>query len=384
MGRWLLWGATSAAIALPVGLGVWPTTVAASVTPGLSSRQQSVSPAARYLPLPGTGVPRLKRLAGRPTPAGAVVTAGGPGATSSAYAILVGLAPLDSCVSCTAVSAGAGGPRAEGTAIRLLGTTIVGGSSSSTARHQGDLIGLPPNPLLSLAIAYWLATTETSGDSSSAHSRSALVDLTVGQGGQGEGRGLVRWRGSSGSALDAGQGLAGPVRLTALESESNARDDSLGSHSDSQSNLLGLSIDGDTLNLFHSEASSDHPGGQQAEVPGLGLVPPVLPGSGGGIGVDGSQARSGSSPAPPPGAPPPPPATPPPVPPGTGTPTPPPAAPPPAAPPPALPAPPAPAHGRGVPTIPHTGVALATEAFLLVLGGGLILASARRRRALVR
>lgn len=116
----------------------------------------------------------------------AAAAAAGAGSASAAVvappggAAATGLevAPLDTCVSCTAASAGPEGTTARATALRLLGHDLVGGSSRGGGSARGSLVALPGNPVLDIALASWETGTETGGPPAS-QSRSALVDLGV-------------------------------------------------------------------------------------------------------------------------------------------------------------------------------------------------------------
>lgn len=278
MNRRTLWGAASAATALSVGVGLGSTTAAAGVILEPGATQRSVAHAPPDASLPATAVPRPPTLGRRPAPRQDAVRAQAPAEGSGASAVKVDLAPVDACVSCTAASAGPAGSRAESSAVRVLGNTVVGGGSSGTAHDQGQLVALPDNPLVSLLIASWATGAETSGGSSAASSRSALVDLAVGEPGP-EGM----WAASSGPAL-AGHGSGhrrSAVDVTALEAESDARDDGRGPHGHSDGSALGVTIGDQTLDLLHTGSSSDgSDDGYLCDVPGVGRV-----GSGGRVGV---------------------------------------------------------------------------------------------------
>jgi hypothetical protein len=282
MNRRTLWGAASAATALSVGVGLGTTTAAAGVILEPSATQRSVAHAPPDASLPTTAVPRPPTLGRRPAPQHDAVRAQSPAEGSRAGAVKVDLAPVDACVSCTAASAGPADSRAESSAVRVLGNTVVGGGSSGTAHDQGQLVALPANPLLSLLIASWSTGAETSGGSSTANSRSALVDLAVGGAGPQQGSDGL-WAASSGSALAGhGSGQRGSaVDVTALEAESDARDDGRGSHGHSAGNALGVTMGDQTLDLLHTGSSSDgSDDGYLCDVPGVGRV-----GSGGRVGV---------------------------------------------------------------------------------------------------
>ncbi|HEY2704470.1 MAG TPA: hypothetical protein VGL20_12335 [Candidatus Dormibacteraeota bacterium] len=147
--------------------------------------------------------------------------------------------PLDTCVSCTGAGAQGGSSQSGATALRVVGQTLSGGSSSSTGGQSGQLIATPANPLMTLAIANWMTAAEAgTGGSSSSRSRSALVDL------------------------GAGSGQVATVAV--LEAASAATFDGAASHGAGASNGVNLSAGNGALVLvlLHSEANSD--GGRSA------------------------------------------------------------------------------------------------------------------------
>jgi hypothetical protein len=282
MNRRRLWGAASAATALSVGVGFGTTTAAARVILEPSTTQRSVPHAPPDASLPTTAVPRPPALGRRPAPQHDAGPGQAPAEGSSASAVKGSLAPGDACVSCTAASAGPADSRAESAAVRVPGNTIIGGSSSRTAHDQGELVALPANPFVSLLIASWTTDAETSGGSSAASSRSALVDLAVGQGGPQQAWGGL-WAANSRSALavHGPESRGSAVGVTALETESDARDDGPGPHSHGASNALRLRIGDQNLAVLHTGASSDGASeGYLCDVPGVGRL-----GSDGRVGV---------------------------------------------------------------------------------------------------
>ena len=133
-----------------------------------------------------------------------------PTATASANAVSIPL--LDTCVSCTSNDAGDGFADSNATALRVLGHDITAGHLSGNNSGSNALIALPANPLLSLAIADWMANSQTADGSSSASSRASLVDLGLGPNGQFatlavlEASSMAQWNASSseGSAFTNG------------------------------------------------------------------------------------------------------------------------------------------------------------------------------------
>lgn len=171
--------------------------------------------------------------------------------------------PLDTCVSCTGAGAGGGSSQANATALRVLGQPLSAGSSSSTSSGSGNLVALPANPLMALAIADWMTAANSDGASSTAHSRSSLVDL----------------------------GLAGGqvATVAVLEAASNAAFDGSASHGSGSTNGVDLTAGNGALVvvLLHSEANSE--GGRSAYIASIngtqiggthqdGDIPVTIPG----------------------------------------------------------------------------------------------------------
>lgn len=146
--------------------------------------------------------------------------------------------PLDTCVSCTGAGAQDGSSQSGATALRVVGQTLSGGSSSSTGTQSGQLVALPANPLMTLAIADWMTAAEAAGGSSSSRSRSGLVDLGLGNG--------------------------QVATVAVLEAASTAAFDGTASHGTGSTNGVDLTAGNGALVLvlLHSEANSD--GGRSA------------------------------------------------------------------------------------------------------------------------
>jgi hypothetical protein len=146
--------------------------------------------------------------------------------------------PLDTCASCTGAGADGGSSQSGATALRVVGQTLSGGSSSSTGTQSGQLIALPANPLMTLAVADWMTAADAAGGSSSSRSHSALVDLGLGNG--------------------------QVATVAVLEAASAAAFDGAASHGAGATNGVHLTAGngGLVLVLLHSEANSD--GGRSA------------------------------------------------------------------------------------------------------------------------
>ncbi|MDB5065820.1 MAG: hypothetical protein JWM18_2254 [Chloroflexi bacterium] len=171
---------------------------------------------------------------------GTVIT---PAPPSSATANVVNANIIDTCISCTSASAGAGGASAHATAIRLLGNDIAAGkaiSGSGEGKDAGALLAIPANPLLELALADW--EEHSSGHAaSSSHSRASLIDLAIGP-----------------SQTASG----GIITLAVLEATSNATYEGLSSQGSGANNGVDLNVGQGALVLIllHSDASSSNKG----------------------------------------------------------------------------------------------------------------------------
>jgi hypothetical protein len=169
----------AAALATPLTLGALADTLPAGVSGAASPITSTVSGAtATVTSSSGVHLPAAAPLATDPPadPAGQA-----PPGTATANA--VSIAPLDTCISCTSAVAGPGSASANSTALRILGHDVSAGAASGNQQTSGDLIALPANPLLSLAIADWMASAQSSDTLSSAASRASLVDLNLDPGG---------------------------------------------------------------------------------------------------------------------------------------------------------------------------------------------------------
>jgi hypothetical protein len=240
-----LGGASAATV--PV-IGSLPTTALAPVTSVVSQVAGSLFPASH------------------PAATTHAMTAGPVGHAPASHATANGLKlnPLDTCISCTAATAGPGASAGESHALRVLGNDLSAGQASSNGANSGALLALPANPLLGLALADWMNQAQATGISSLAHARSALVDASVGNG--------------------------QVATLAVLEGLSNAAYNDSASHGDGATNAADLTLlnGGLGIILLHSESSSD--GSQQVYVvslngtkllssdQGIGGIPISIPG----------------------------------------------------------------------------------------------------------
>jgi hypothetical protein len=212
-------GGTVSSVTPPVGDVVSGTTGA--VTGAVGGAAAPVAPLV-------TVAPRGQASTGTPPPSG--------NATANGARVN----PIDTCASCTGAGADSGSSQSDGTALRVVGQTLSGGSSSSTGTQSGQLVALPANPLMTLAVASWMTAAEAPG---SPRSRSSLVDL----------------------GLSNGQ----VATVAVLEAASAASFDGSASRGTGANN--GVNLTGGNgalvLVLLHSEANSD--GGRSAYLASL-------------------------------------------------------------------------------------------------------------------
>lgn len=195
---------------------------------------------------PGHVIPAAPRPAGAATASGLRIT------------------PLGICLSCTDATAGSGDGRSSATALRVLGNTLAGGSSSGTGTRSGALVAAPANPILTLALAEWVAETRAQGS----HSKTALIDLVI----------LPHGHESGGTATvcvvdTESQDATGTAKKTDQKTDDRSTStDSGGEKHKGQSSGDAASADaGDgalMVAVAHSDASSDGMG--QAYVAGVG------------------------------------------------------------------------------------------------------------------
>ena len=168
--RTALASALAAAVAAPLTLNAM-----AQTTPDLPIPSLPGAPS-----LPGIGGTGLVPVTASPSGSGG----GGAGTnapTATASANAVSIPPLDTCISCTNSSAGNNSATGNSEALRILGTNVSAGSSSSPpdSNNSGNLVALPANPLLSLALFDWLTQSTASSTSSDGKARASALDLNL-------------------------------------------------------------------------------------------------------------------------------------------------------------------------------------------------------------
>lgn len=249
----------AAAAATPFTLGAFADTLPAlpsapaalsisSVTAQVSGAVQQVTSTLGLtaVPISAPALPGVPGLPGGVTGSPSS-PASAPDASATADAVSIPL--LDTCVSCTSADAGPNSADGSATALRILGHDVAAGSASGNGSNSGNLIALPANPLLSLAVADWMASAAAGQSSSTASSRASLVDL----------------------ALDGGQ----IATLAVLEAGSNASWTPAGSEGSGYANGVHLTLGNGALVviLLHSDAdSSGTPHAYIASINGTDLI----------------------------------------------------------------------------------------------------------------
>jgi hypothetical protein len=223
----------------------------------------------------GVQVPALPALGGAPAsnapaPAGSLV--------SHAAANALNLGVIGTCVSCTSAAAGPSSSQSGAHALTVLGQDLSAGSTSSNGSNSGNLIALPANGLLGLAVADWMNAAKAGANGSDASSRSALTDLNLGNGQIAtiallEAMSHAANGGSSASGDAATNGadislLNGAVALILLHSDVAA---------DGTQTAYVASLNGQQLLATHGNS-----GGLPITIPGVGTINILQSGANGG------------------------------------------------------------------------------------------------------
>jgi hypothetical protein len=158
---------------------------------------------------------------------------------------------LGTCIACTSAKAGPNGSSSEARSWHVLAAPASEGRGPSNGDRSGELVALPPNPLLHLALESWQASTTATQARSSGHAQAALVDF-----------GLARP-----GVLDL------EVARASSDSESSRTS---GPSATSRDDALDADVGGGVVHvvLLHSEASSGPGDGsaQLASVNGIVLL----------------------------------------------------------------------------------------------------------------
>jgi hypothetical protein len=212
-------------------------------------------------------------------PAATGPAAGAPSSHAAANGLSLGV--IDTCVSCTGAAAGPSSAQAGAHALRVLGNDLSAGQTSGTGANSGNLIAIPENGILGLAIADWMNSTRAGSSASDAHSRSALTDLSLGNG--------------------------QIATVAVLESLSNAMFGGSSAHGDAANNGVDLTLlnGGVALILLHSDVAADgtqtayiaslngqqllashgNSGGLPITIPGVGTINILSSGADGGAAI---------------------------------------------------------------------------------------------------
>jgi hypothetical protein len=165
---------------------------------------------------------------------------------------------LGACIACTSTQAGSNSSSSKARSIRVLTEAASEGQGPSNGHGGGELVALPPNPLLHLALGSWRASTTATESRSSGHAQAAVLDLGLARPGVLD---LEVARASSDSGFSRRSGPS-----------ATSRDDA-----------LVAVVGGGVLRvvLLHSEASDSGAGSVQlASVNGTGVLQsgnPMLP-----------------------------------------------------------------------------------------------------------
>ena len=373
--RTALASALAAAVAAPLTLNAMAQTAPDLPVPSLPGVPGV--PSLPGLPGLGSGLPSLPGLPGLGSLGLVPVTAspsggsgGGSGGsnapTANASANAVSIPPLDTCISCTNSSAGNNSAGGNSEALRILGNNVSAGSSSSppNSSNNGNLIALPANPLLSLALFDWLTKSSASSNSSDSTARASTLDLDLNPNGTEiatlavlEAKSHTHWTpgqssgdsSTNGADLNLGNGALVIILLHSGSNSSTGSSAFLASINGTEippagalpQNGITITIPGViTLTLLQTTASGGSATGLVAQVTnllGMGGTQGTL------LGTSGSGGSAPAAPAPP----------------STGT--------------------QAASSSSGIST-PSTGIALGILGFLLIGGGLLALATSRVAR----
>jgi hypothetical protein len=229
---------TTSHAAAPAGVTVGTGTAPAASPSGRN-------PSAGGLPRAGS-VAGARRASAASAPASAAPPAAAehPGSAPSnlesplfgASADVVNIDPLATCIGCTGAGAASGDSSSYSRSIKVADESIAEGESPTNGYTGGNVVSLPPNPLLMLAIGTWAADNRHDGTSSEGHSYANAAAVTVGDGQVGT--------------------------LTLLQARSDATRSRTGqsgraSSDGAQAGLAGGLV---TLVLLHSDASTKEPG----------------------------------------------------------------------------------------------------------------------------
>jgi hypothetical protein len=236
-----------------------PAAVVTQQIAAASARPSTERPGARTgHPAPAAGARRAATPAAEPPPAAPVgVALRSVSEWATAHVLYADF--LGTCIACTSSEAGYNRSSSEARGSRILTESASEGQGPSNGYSGGQLIALPPNPLLHLAVESWRASTTAGTTRSSGHADAAVLDL-----------GLARP-----GVLD--------IEVARASSDSGFSRTS-GPSATSSDDALVAAIGGGVLRIdvLHSE-KSDHDGGtaQLASVNGIVLLQSgsdVLPG----------------------------------------------------------------------------------------------------------
>jgi hypothetical protein len=174
-----------------------------------------------------------------------------PPVQADAYGVNV--EALSTCLSCTSARAERGSSGGEGR-TRVAGESVSEGQVPANGYANGTLVAAPFNDLLHCSVAGWNGSTAADRNSSRGDARSALLDLSVGDGSF--------------------------ATVTLLDSASEAGYDESSSRARSRSDAARAALGGGWLGVvvLHTDGSTDGPGHTSVlSVDGVGRVRPLEP-----------------------------------------------------------------------------------------------------------
>jgi hypothetical protein len=139
---------------------------------------------------------------------------------------------LGTCVACTSTAADTNRSSAEARGSRILTESASEGQSPANGYSSGELVGVPSNPLLHLALDSWSARTRAGEAGSRGHADAALVDFGLPQ--------------------------PGLLDVTAAQASSDSSTSGSGATAATEINGLRMTLGGGAVRLvvLHSEASN--------------------------------------------------------------------------------------------------------------------------------
>jgi hypothetical protein len=153
-----------------------------------------------------------------------------------ASADAINVDPLATCLACTGAGAASGDSSSYSRSIKVADESLAEGESPANGYTGGNIVSLPPNRLLMLAIGTWRADNRHDGSSSEGHSYANAGEVAV------------------------ADGDVGTVTLLQARSEATRTRAGQSGRASSDGAQVGLAGGRLTLVLLHSDASTSEPG----------------------------------------------------------------------------------------------------------------------------